>query len=341
MLALFAIVEYLPAPRESYFWDRAFDTGHFFVFGVGVVLCLTIARAMLGDSLCRSQYVGAGTFTLLLGVLLELWQSTRGRSAEWIDVYGDVMGILSFGAAYAFVDPRVGVRSRRLQAALEPGEAPIPPDEAKIDRVLGRLKGRKGPCSPEHCLLGFMALTLLLGLLPFLETLNLYRTRARILPTLVAWQESWNGKFYYVRDADLEVVDSSAAAWPHGAFFSGLVAKLTLHANRRYPGLVFHEPYADWSSYQAIEFDVFLDSTETIPFHFRFHDFAHNGEYNDRFNAEFLLHPGFQTQRFPIRDVRTASGRPIDLEHIASCALFTLQPDTPIILYLGGLRLVP
>ena len=150
-MVLAALVEYLPAPRDTLFWDRAFDTGHMLVFGIVAVLCLTMVRACLGDYRWKWQYLASCTTAMTLGVLLEWWQSTRGRTAEWIDIYCDAIGIVLFTAGYAWMDQRIRPRPPWLQR--------------------GRLS-----CG--------MAAALLLGVLPLLQTLEMYRVRANILPSL-------------------------------------------------------------------------------------------------------------------------------------------------------------
>ena len=153
------------------------------------------------------------------------------------------------------------------------------------------------------------------------------------------WEQPWLDKFYYVRSGQLEAVDSPST-WPNDAVARDKLAKLTLREGSRYPGFVFHEPYGDWSEFQAIEIDVLYEATAARQFHFRFHDLGHNGEYNDRFNTQFLLQPGFQTLHFPFDNVSTRSGRLIDVRNIESCAIFTTQLELPIVLYIGDMRLV-
>ena len=96
MLGVLAFIELFPSPRYSYFWDRTYDTGHIVVFGIGVMMTLTVIRAFLNERAIPAQYVGAGVFTFLLGVIVEVRHSfVPTRSAEFVDVYSDFMGIVA------------------------------------------------------------------------------------------------------------------------------------------------------------------------------------------------------------------------------------------------------
>ena len=309
IVVLLAIVEFLPAPRKTFFWDRTYDTGHVLIFGIGVMMALTMARAFFGLLRKRWQYGASCLLTFALGLVVEIWQSTHGRTAEWIDVYSDAVGILAFAAIYAMLDKRIAnPRTGFLR------------------------RGRLAMVA---------AAILICGLIPYLQVVDFYRVRYQLFPRLVDYEEPWYPNFYSEQSADFSVVDYPPD-WPSEERQLGKVARLKLANAKKYPGFVFREPYSNWSGHQALEIDVLYAELEARPFVFRVHDIGHNDEYDDRFNTVFTLQPGYQTLRFTTNEIQqTPSGRLMDLSRIESFALFTFDLDKEATLFLGDMRLTP
>lgn len=312
IVILLAIVEYLPAPRPTHFWDATFDTGHILVFGIGVMMSLTMVRAFLGRYRKRWQYFVSCLLTLALGVCVEIWQSQHNRTAEWIDVYNDVVGILAFAAVYAIFDKRI--------------------EEPRVG-LLRRVR-----------LLWLACAIVAVGLIPFYGTVHLYHVRHSILPHLVDWEQPWYAIFYYEQSAIFELVDPPKT-WPAEVLSPRRVAKITLTNKGKYPGFVFREPHADWSGYSAIEIDVLFSGRQPMRFEFRAHDIGHGIDYEDRFNREFFMMPGFQTIRFTMHEIQqTRSGRQLDLSQIERFSFFTtamqtVAAESPVV-FIGDMRLV-
>lgn len=306
-LTLLAIVEFLPAPRHTYFWDSAYDTGHILIFGLGTSMALLIARAIQRPKRLAHQYWMSGILTFVVGLAVELWQSQSGRTAEWIDVQNDAVGILTSGLLHATFD-------RRITA----------PRKWVLSKTL----------------LSISAITiLLLGLLPFAQTVRMYSVRSSLFPILIDYAEPWYGLFYYEQSATIDFVPPPGI-WPHQNQ-STRVAKLRLQDGAKYPGFVFREPHPNWSEYAVLEFDIVLDDPDEQTFVFRIHDTEHDGQFDDRFNGPFRLHPGFQTVKLPLSELqKTTGGRLLDLSRIESFAIFTINPSHDLSLYLGEIRLV-
>ena len=309
---LLAVVEFLPIPDDTYFWDRTYDTGHILIFGFGTTMALIMAHAFLGSHRKRWQYGVACLSMLVLGVAVEIWQSYHDRSAEWIDVYNDLIGILAFALLGLIFDGRI----------------PTPRTNGLRRDVLTLL------------LLG----VLLLGLAPYYQVIRMYHVRRTILPSLVDWQEPWYSRFYYVQSADFEVIDVPKT-WPEEARQTSHAAHVRLSAERQqYPGFVCHEPYPDWSDFTALIMDVELRSATPMKFVFRAHDLLHNHDVRDRCSTELRLQPGHQRLRFDLAEmVQTRNGRTMDITQMRSFALFTFtdQIQAPCSLVIGKIQLVP
>lgn len=265
-------------------------------------------RAFLGEKAISVQYVAACVLAMVLGILVEIWQKFHGRTAELIDVYNDGVGIVSFAAFYAILDQRL-----------------------KQNRT-GWLKKR--------CLALFGIVVLFVGLIPFFGTINLYRNRFAILPSLLDVEQPWQKKFYYVHSGKLEVVPPPND-WPEEAIRWPKVAKLTLNQNYNYPGLVYREPHPNWVGYRAIELDVLYGEKTPREFVFRAHDYLHNDDYSDRFSRVVQVQPGYQTFRFEMEEMKQLpNGRELDFSRIGGLGFFTLKLTNEITIYVGDIRLV-
>lgn len=305
IVALLAIVEYLPIPASTYLWDRVFDTGHILVFGVCVIFMLLFTQVILGAKWLHWQYASCMLLASVLGLAVELWQRDHGRDAEWIDLYSDVVGVVAFAAIYAFFDsrpstPRSGLWKRGWLALFAVG-------------------------------------VLILGLLPLVPDLNLYIARRNVLPRLIDFEQPWEGKLYYVRDSTL-TIEPPPDAWTQSE--SELVGKMNIQPGA-YPGFVMIDAYPDWSGYEYFEWEVLLDDTTPQAAIIRAHDLYHDVyDYRDRFRREFDLQPGFQRIRVDIADMKkVANGRELELDQMHGFSLFFPDLDRPLKVYVGEARL--
>ena len=109
-----------------------------------------------------------------------------------------------------------------------------------------------------------------------------------------------------------------------------------------YPGLSPKMAIHDWRGYVALCFDVYNPQAETRTLSVRIDDRKDYPTYEERFNARFLLEPGRNSVRIPLRELVTSGvGGPLDLGGIQRLVIFVARPDGVIVLYLDHLRLEP
>jgi len=99
----------------------------------------------------------------------------------------------------------------------------------------------------------------------------------------------------------------------------------------------------DWSNYKKLEFSIFNEEKTPIVIELKIYDKAHidNGyKYNDRFNKEFILTPGWNNKIFLLKEIfNSPENRKMDKANIKSVSLFLKNISKPITLYLDGLKL--
>ena len=190
--SLLALVRFLPVPEHTNFWDSVFDTGHILIFGLLTVAFLIGLAVVLERRWLTSQYLLAMVVALAIGLAVEYWQKFNDRSAEFIDVVNDAIGICSFTMLFAIFDWRL-VAPRR--GCLRPG-------------VL------------------FLIATVMigLGLLPLVRMSSLYRDRRVAMPALMKFKDSWDEIFFYNNSGTFERT-SPPADWPD-RHWRGLVRSL-------------------------------------------------------------------------------------------------------------------
>ncbi len=106
-----------------------------------------------------------------------------------------------------------------------------------------------------------------------------------------------------------------------------------------YPGAAL-DPPANWSRYEELRLDVFLDAGPPLPLIVKIEDRLHNLEPEDRFDRLFQLEPGENHLRIPLADVAAAPReRAMDLSQIAFMQIFTLDLEHPRTIYLDNIRL--
>lgn len=294
--SLLALVRFLPVPEKTNFWDSVFDTGHILIFGLLTVAFLVSLAVILERRWLASQYLVAAMTALAIGLGVEYWQKFNDRSAEFIDVVNDVIGICSFSMFFAMFDWRL---ADPRKGCLRPG-------------VLFML---------ASCMIG-------LGLLPFVRMAGLYRERRVSMPVLVEFKDSWDEVFFYNNSGTFEST-SPPAGWPNDEPAKS-VGKFSFYPSKRYAGVVMHEPYPDWTGYEFLEFDLYYEAKAPRKWILRVHDHFHQNEVRDRFRKALELKPGFQTIRIPLAEIeRAPMMRNLHLKFIAGWSLFTIDLDEP------------
>lgn len=107
-----------------------------------------------------------------------------------------------------------------------------------------------------------------------------------------------------------------------------------------YPEVHIRWPFGDWAKYEKLEVDVWNDD-EPITLVLKVEDTKHNGQYEDRFQQEFVVSPGKSTLSVGLDEVRSAPAeREMDMQLIARVSLFTMDLKEKRVLYLDRLQLV-
>ncbi len=116
-----------------------------------------------------------------------------------------------------------------------------------------------------------------------------------------------------------------------------------------YPGVTLAWPVDDWSAYDHLVFDLFVqdedesDLGELIEPDYlivKIEDIEHDGEYEDRFHHHVPLKPGKQAVRIPLEDVAAApENRYMDLRNISILQFFVYRPTKRHTFYIDHVRL--
>jgi hypothetical protein len=293
-------------PANTRFWDAVFDTGHIFVFGIIAILGLKIAETLYPHASRRiGYYVFGFTLSLGIGVAVEIWQLYDPvRTFEVVDLVNDLIGCAAFLMWHRAVE--LGFR----------------PPRARFQGV--------------GLVVSAFAL-IILGLLPLARTWRDYGRRDAAFPVLMEFTGDWYWRFVWTKQARLKVTPPPAG-WPRESG-TQLVARVDAQRGQ-YPGLSVTEPYPDWRGYATLEIEVFSTSDGVEPFVLRVHDNQHNNEHNDRFNQNCPVHPGFQTLRFDLEEVRSGpTDRDLDMARIENLRLFISGLKNPLTFYVGQIRL--
>jgi hypothetical protein len=113
--------------------------------------------------------------------------------------------------------------------------------------------------------------------------------------------------------------------------------------NGRWPGIIFHDLWPDWSEYSVLVIEIGIDEPQPLTINLRVHDLMHlNGaqDREDRFNASYELASGAHTLRIPLDEIRTAPDeRQINLQKMAGLVIFCQATDAGRDFYLASIRL--
>ncbi len=111
-----------------------------------------------------------------------------------------------------------------------------------------------------------------------------------------------------------------------------------------YPGVFLNFFPADWRGYAALQMYVHHPLTEPLELHLRIHDQHHRDfdqHHRDRFNASFVLEPGWNRVRVMLADVVSAPReRELDLRRVAGVGFFAVSLKNPRIITIDEVRLL-
>jgi VanZ family protein len=306
LAALLLFMVFGQVPDRTRFWEALYHAGHVPLFGLVAISILGLLRAG-GVSLDRPRtWWLAFTLAILLGALTEILQLFQaGRDASFWHFLRDVAGAGSFLLAVATVGWKGGagrlIRSARRRAV------------------------------------AWAAVVLMLSASGFnlAATTVMYGERDLAFPTLFALDGAWwERSFIETHDSVL----TPHARPPHMAFgVDQPLARLDLQPGT-YPGVAFDEPYPDWRGARCLVLTFVSDLEAPLPLTIRIHDVRHDNRFEDRFNRQLLIRPGFNRIVIPLDDVRRAPDRrEMDMRHIRQIILFGYRLTLPTHVYLGPL----
>jgi len=170
---------------------------------------------------------------------------------------------------------------------------------------------------------------------PFLLVCGIYIERNRAFPTLFRLDGSWwESRLISTGNATL-VTSVTSPVDAH----DGVAALLLLRPGVS-PGVVFDEPFPDWSAFHRLAFTVLSVADAPITLTIRVHDEWHDQRFADRFNRRIAIAPGENRVSIPLNEIRQAPvGREMDLHRVRSIMLFVYRLDRPARVYLGPLVL--
>jgi hypothetical protein len=203
-----------------------------------------------------------------------------------------------------------------------------------------RLKGRGALRRPgfRHGLRVAAVLLVLVNFVPVAVWAESYRRRAARMPALYRLASQWDLMFTEANGAKLEIVPS-----PDG--WSGRenlqVGRITF-GPYRFPGVIFKEPYPDWSDYGYLDLELYSEHDRVIDLVLRIDDKHCNDYVGDRFNWRVKLPPGQHSLRISLEEVHSGpEDRELDLTAIEAMILFAVRPEKGTVLYLAEMRLEP
>lgn len=299
------LLELMPAPRETVFWGRAYDSAHAPLFAGFALLLVRMSRLWVADRLeplppgaglrpiarlLRNPYLLGYLAVGLLAGATEGLQIVTARDADVMDGVRDLIG----GAAM----------------------------------IVFLWSLRPGPAWRAWALRLVAVATILATFVPLARCVYAYRIRAAAFPRLVAFESGTERVFFEVLGADLELGDGVG----------------TVHYRAHtidYPKFGF-EPAPDWRGYRWLVVDVVVLGSEPVTLQLRINDYQHDRHtYSDRFNTEQRLEPGAQQIRVDLREVEHAPAtRLLDLSAVDNVTFFLDHPARDATLRFDSVRLV-
>jgi hypothetical protein len=305
---LFLSLHFTAITSNSYLWQQLKDFGHAPLFGT---IALSIFATFINLPGIRTRrrttiYLLTLIASLLLGVTSELMQLSGPRDADLLDLARDVAGALCALALLATFDG----------ALLE---------QEPWKRRSFRRMVRAGA-----------AILMLVAFIPVAIWMESYRRRSAQMPMLMRFDSAWELRFVEPNGAELQLVPPPSG-W-QGADRQR-VGKVTFAAGR-FPGLIFREPYPDWTAYSYFSLELFSALDRPVDIVLRIDDANANHQVEDRFNLRVTLQPGPNLIRFPLDDMRTAPEiRTMDLSAVGMMVLFAVHPEEPFIIYVADMKL--
>lgn len=108
-----------------------------------------------------------------------------------------------------------------------------------------------------------------------------------------------------------------------------------------YPGFIPRLEINDWREFEKLCFDVHNPQGKEIRIVVRIDDRKDDPDYADRYNKSFLLGPGMNRMKIPLKELMTSgTGRSLDLDEIHRFLVFMVKPQEKVVLYMDNIRLL-
>ncbi|MCK4710819.1 MAG: hypothetical protein KAU21_19550, partial [Gammaproteobacteria bacterium] len=111
----------------------------------------------------------------------------------------------------------------------------------------------------------------------------------------------------------------------------------------RYPNISLEHFPTDWSGFNKLVFSVYNSGNSNLQYELKIYDLQHsqNGlKYNDRFNKEINIKPGWNTITQKLDEViKAPRNRIMNIKKINGLSVFTDKLKKPITLYLDDIHL--
>jgi hypothetical protein len=291
----------IPSPEETFFWNAVFDVGHALVFALIAWVSYDLSGRLIPSATKTRRFAYVVGLAVMLAGGTEFAQSFGGAHfTSMSDVLRDLSGTTIF---LLLQMSRDAVRPSALRWALR---------------------------------LAALAIAVVIAF-PVVSITREYAERDRGYPVLLRFDNAtWEKKTLHVGRASL--VGPEAARAADNSVPPGF-ARLDLRAGR-FAGFVLDEPYPDWRGRQRLVFEVYSDQATPIRVRVRIHDRRHNGDFDDRYNREWLVGKERQTVAIPIEEIRTGPARrELDISRVDGIGVYALRLTAPARLYVGPFRL--
>lgn len=108
-----------------------------------------------------------------------------------------------------------------------------------------------------------------------------------------------------------------------------------------YPGWNAKLSVKNWQRYKTLGFDVYNPESREVHIGLRIDDREDYPDYADRYNQQFLLKPGMNRLKIPLKSLVTSgTGGALDLKNIYRFLIFMGYPERKYLLYLDYIRLI-
>jgi uncharacterized membrane protein YuzA (DUF378 family) len=292
--------------NQNLFWGPLHDSAHTYAMFLITWLLLRLFSSAASNESIDEQGVKATNSVLIIGgvflggIAIEIIQPYFGRSASFLDIYYNLVGIGCAGGVFA-------------------------------------LSLRKSKAKARH-VAAYTAIALMLASSLFLPVLGAYTLRAQeqSLPQLLNFEDAWQQRLWRTGGTGLTSLIKAPSGWEEN---QSTALQVTFNPGK-YPGFNFAYPPKTWSGYSHLSFEVFskLDTDRKLTL--RIHDDAHSQDYSDRFNRTLEIKPGLNKIEIPMSEIQNAPrSRAMALDEIAGMALFMVQPEGSPSLYFDNLTL--